>query len=64
MTKQKILLELIEIQKIVWKGDDQMSKSILFELQHRLAELVLGVANGLNKSETLVELFPWLYKVK
>jgi hypothetical protein len=64
MTKQKILSELIEIQKIVWKDDDLMDQNTLFELQHKLANLVLGVANDLNKGHDLVELFPWLYKVE
>jgi hypothetical protein len=64
MTKQEIFSGLVEIQKIAWKDDDSMSQSTLFELQHMLAELVLDVANDLNKSHTLVKLFPWLYKAE
>ena len=56
--------ELAEINKILWRSDDCISQDDLFEVQDKVAELLLKVANKEKKGEQLVKDFPWLYKVK
>ena len=56
--------ELKEIQKLIFKGDDLMDQETLFELQDRITELTLQVAQKENKTDDLVKSFPWLYKVE
>lgn len=56
--------ELKEIQKLIFKGDDLMNQETLFELQEKITELTLTVAQKENKTNDLVKSFPWLYQVE
>jgi len=55
--------ELKEIQKLLWKHDDMMMQDTLFQLQEKVAGLILKVANKEKKVDDLIESFPWLYEV-
>ncbi len=52
---------LVEIQSLVWKGDDLMNQEDLFALQDKLGELLLDVATP-NQKIVLAAKFPWLYR--
>lgn len=56
--------KLKKIQQLLWKSDDRMDQDNLFELQNKVAELILEVAEKENKVEDLIKAFPWLYKTK
>lgn len=53
--------QLKEIQELVFKGDDRMDQDTLFELQEKIAELTLKVAQKEGKTEQLLKDFKWLY---
>lgn len=53
--------DVVEIQKIVWRDDDRLDQENLFELQDKIAEFALKIANREHKTEELVNMFPWLY---
>ena len=53
--------KLKEIQKLIFKGDDRMDQDDLFELQEKIAELTLEVAQKEEKTEQLIKDFKWLY---
>lgn len=54
--------ELKEIQMLLWKDDDRMEQDTLFDLQEKVAELTLKIAEKENRITDLVRSFPWLYK--
>ena len=58
--------KLEKIQELLWRNDDLMDQDTLFELQDKVAELILEVAGkeGPKIVDRLVSKFPWLYKVK
>ena len=58
--------KLEKIQELLWRNDDLMDQDTLFELQDKVAELILEVAGkeGPKTVDRLVSKFPWLYKVK
>ena len=58
--------KLEKIQELLWKDDDRMEQDTLFELQDKVAELILEVAGkeGPKTVDRLVAKFPWLYKVE
>lgn len=58
--------KLEKIQELLWKDDDRIDQDTLFELQDRVAELILEVAvdEGSKTVNRLISKFPWLYKVK
>lgn len=56
--------ELKELLKLVFKDDDRMDQDTLFELQDKITELTLQVAQKENKTNDLVKSFPWLYQVE
>lgn len=56
--------KLKEIQRLVWKGDDRMDQEDLFELQEKIADLTLEVAQKEGKTEQLLKDFKWLYSVE
>lgn len=51
-----------DLQRTAWKDDDYMSQETLFELQEKLADFALLVAQNENRVEDLAKAFPWLYK--
>jgi len=53
--------KLRDIQKLIFKGDDRMDQDDLFELQEKIAELTLEVAQKEEKTEQLIKDFKWLY---
>lgn len=55
--------KLKEIQKLIWKNDDLMDQDTLFELQDKIANLTLEVAQKEGKVEQLIKDFKWLYSV-
>lgn len=56
--------ELKEIQQLLWKNDDRMDQDTLFELQDKMAKILLNVAEKEGKIGDLVKSFSWLYKAK
>jgi len=62
MTKKEIFEKLVELQEIVWRGDDRMDQDDLFELQDKLGSLVLILAKDTKQESLLIASFPWLYK--
>lgn len=56
--------ELSDIQRLLWKNDDYMDQETLFELQEKMAELVLNVAIKEHKITELLVEFPWLYETE
>jgi len=52
------------IQKLVCKSDDLIMQDDLFELQEKIAELALVIAQKENKTDDLVKNFKWLYKTE
>lgn len=56
--------ELSDIQRLLWKNDDYMDQETLFELQEKMAELVLDVAIKEHKITELLAEFPWLYEAE
>ena len=58
---KKLYKRIVDIQKIVWRGDDLIDQSDLFELQDKIAELALVIAENENKTNELLAAFPWLY---
>ncbi len=64
MTKNQVFDKLVELQELVWKGDDLMDQEVLFDVQDKLSELTLEVAKwiGNTKCKVLVDKFPYLYK--
>lgn len=55
--------KLKEIQELIWKNDDLMDQDTLFELQDKIANLTLEVAQKEGKVEQLIKDFKWLYSV-
>ena len=55
--------KVVEIQEIVWRGDDLLAQDDLFELQEKIAKFALDIAKKAHKTDELVKKFPWLYKV-
>lgn len=63
MTMTEVYAKLVELQRILWEGDDLMSQDTLFEAQELVANLTLEVCFAAGKNgEELVEKFPWLYR--
>lgn len=62
MTKKEIFEKLVELQKLVWTDDDRMDQDNLFELQDKMAQLVLDLANDTNNQEVILKEFSWIYK--
>ena len=53
--------KLSKIQKLLWKDDDRISQETLFEIQERMAEVLLEVAKKEHKIDDLIKTFPWIY---
>ncbi len=64
MTLKNIYEELKTVQELAWEGDDLMSQDTLFEMQERLANLTLRVAQECGELRDLVKSFPYLYSLK
>lgn len=62
ITMLDIYNELVGLQKILWKNDDLLLQEDLFEIQEKVAELTLQVAESVRKTNDLLKDFPWLYK--
>lgn len=56
--------ELKEILKLSFKDDDRIDQDTLFDLQDRITDLTLRIAQKENKTDDLVKSFPWLYQVE
>lgn len=63
MTKKKLFKELIELQMLIWSGDDQIGQEELFEAQNKLANILLKLGKDVDGVEELAEKFPYLYKL-
>lgn len=50
-----------EIQNLAWKNDDLMMQDDLFELQEKIADLALEIAQKEHKTDDLVKSFKGLY---
>jgi len=66
MTKQEIFEQLKGIQTLAWKQDDWMEQESLFDLQERVANLTLAVAQDIGNTalKDLCKTFPYLYSVR
>ena len=66
MTKQEIYKELKTINALAWEDDDLMMQETLFELQEKVANLLLMVAQDIGNTalNDLVKSFPFLYSMK
>lgn len=66
MTKTAIYNELKKLNSLAWENDDLMEQETLFDLQERLADLLLRVAQdcGEKTLNDLVKSFPFLYGVR
>lgn len=64
MTKQDIFGELMIINTLAWQDDDLMRQETLFELQDKIANLLLVVAQDIGNTalKDLCDTFPYLYK--
>lgn len=64
MNKQIIFNELLEIQRLAWgDGGDRIEQESLFELQDKLANLVLKMSEDVVEwQQKIVDEFPWLYQ--
>ena len=51
-----------EILGLCWRDDDRMDQETLFELQEKVADLLLQVAYDEGKQEECLEEFGWIYK--
>lgn len=58
---RKLYTRIVNIQKLIWKNDDILDQNDLFDLQEKIADLALAIAENENKTDDLVEKFPWLY---
>ncbi|MBQ9603845.1 MAG: hypothetical protein IJR45_00370 [Firmicutes bacterium] len=58
---RKLYTRIVNIQKLIWKIDDILDQNDLFDLQEKIADLALAIAENENKTDDLVEKFPWLY---
>ena len=61
MNKLEIYEEIKKIQELAWHEDDHMHQDTLFELQDRIADLSLALANELHLGKDLADSFPWLF---
>lgn len=55
---------ICDIQRLAWKDDDRMDQETLFDLQERIANFALLIAEDENRVDDLVKAFPWVYEVK
>ena len=55
--------EICDVQKLLWANDDLMTQDILFQLQDKVANLALKIANSEKKGAELVKQFPFLYRM-
>ena len=64
MRKVAIFDKLVDIQETVWRGDDLIGQEDLFELQDKIADLTLAVAQDIGGASIkwLSEKFSWLYE--
>ena len=58
--------KLEQIQELLWKNDDRIDQETLFDVQDKVAELILEVAGkaGPKTVDRLVKKFPYLYEAK
>ena len=62
--KTKLYPELKAIQKLLWLHDDRIDQDTLFEVQDRMAALILKVAQEEGKTDNLLKDFGFLYNVE
>lgn len=58
---KKLYQKIVNIQNLLWKNDDLIDQDDLFDLQDKIAEIALIIAENENHTEDLVKRFPWLY---
>lgn len=66
MTKQDIFNELMTINTLAWQDDDIMRQETLFDVQEKVANLLLAVAQDIGESalKDLCKAFPYLYNMR
>ena len=60
----KLYPELKAIQKLLWTYGDSIDQGTLFEVQERMAALILKVAQEEGKTDNLLKEFGFLYDVE
>lgn len=65
MTKELIFEELMKINALAWQDDDLMRQETLFDVQERVANLLLAVAQDIGSPalRVICEAFPYLYSM-
>ena len=64
MKMSEVYEEVKELGKLAYEADDLMSQDTLFEMQDKLAALMLHLAVAAHKEKDLVENFPYLYTME
>ena len=66
MTKQDIFNELMIINTLAWQDDDLMRQETLFDVQEKVANLLLAVAQDIGNPalRAICKAFPYLYSMK
>lgn len=53
-----------ELLALVWKDDDHMTQETLFEVQDKVADFALAVAQHIGQEKDLLATFPWVFEEK
>lgn len=53
-----------KVLSLLWEDDDRMEQDTLADLQEIVAEATLEAAEAEGKVHSLVQDFPWLYRVE
>ena len=56
--------DIKKIQQIAWANDDCILQDNLFDLQDKIAELALKIAESEEQTADLIKSFPWLYRAE
>ena len=54
-----------EVEKILdlcWKDDDRMEQTTLYEVQERVADLLLNIAYKEGRAKECLKKYEWIYK--
>lgn len=56
--------KLKKIMQLIWKDNDRIDQVTLYEVQDKLADVLLIVAEEESQMKDLVKSFPWVYEQK
>ena len=58
----KLYNDIEKLQEIMWRHDDRIDQTSLFEAQELLADIALKIACNEGEVERLAKRFPFLYE--